>query len=88
VSYYITAKAKGKTADWQRARALALFDEANAPVYDSDYYLEKLDDWLERYGRFVGENPRGDGQVNCSDRIAAERSERRQLTLSANGARH
>jgi len=26
VSYYITAKAKGKTSDWQRARALALYD--------------------------------------------------------------
>ena len=60
VSYYITAKAKGKTSDWQRARALALYDAA-AP-YDPDYYLEKLDDWLERYGVFLGVKPRGDGQ--------------------------
>jgi len=61
VSYYITAKAKGKTSDWQRARALALYDSAVTP-YDPDYYLDKLDDWLERYGTFLGVKPRGDGQ--------------------------
>ena len=61
VSYYITAKAKGKTSDWQRARALALYDAAGAP-YDPNYYLEKLDDWLERYGPFLGVKPLGDGQ--------------------------
>jgi DNA polymerase elongation subunit (family B) len=54
VSYYITAKAKGKTADWQRARPLAAFDAAQAP-YDPQYYLEKIDDWLERYGSFLGD---------------------------------
>jgi DNA polymerase I len=56
VSYYITAKAKGKTSDWQRARALALFDPVAAP-YDPDYYAEKLDDWLERYATFLGITP-------------------------------
>jgi DNA polymerase elongation subunit (family B) len=61
VSYYIMAKAKGKTSDWQRARALALYDAATAP-YDPNYYLEKLDDWLERYGTFLGVKPLGDGQ--------------------------
>ena len=61
VSYYITAKAKGKTSDWQRARALALYDAATAP-YDPDYYADKLDDWLERYGNFIGVKPLGDGQ--------------------------
>jgi DNA polymerase I len=61
VSYYITAKAKGKTSDWQRAKALALYDPASAP-YDPDYYLEKLDDWIERYGTFLGVKPLGDGQ--------------------------
>ncbi len=61
VSYYITAKAKGKTSDWQRARALSLYDAANAP-YDPDYYTDKLDDWLERYGIFLNVKPRGDGQ--------------------------
>jgi DNA polymerase elongation subunit (family B) len=53
VSYYITVKAKGKTSDWQRARALALYDEAAAP-YDPQYYADKLDDWLVRYGSFLG----------------------------------
>jgi DNA polymerase I len=61
VSYYITAKAKGKTSDWQRARALALYDAAAAP-YDPNYYLEKLDDWVVRYGTFLGVKPIGDGQ--------------------------
>ncbi len=61
VSYYITAKVKGKTSDWQRARALALYDPASAP-YDPDYYADKLDDWIERYGTFLGVKPLGDGQ--------------------------
>jgi hypothetical protein len=61
VSYYITAKAKGKTSDWQRARALSLYDPLAAP-YDPAYYADKLDDWLERYGRFIGVKPLGDGQ--------------------------
>ncbi|MSU22807.1 MAG: DNA polymerase [Opitutus sp.] len=61
VSYYITAKAKGKTSDWQRARALALYDAVSAP-YDPNYYADKLDDWVERYGTFLGVKPRGDGQ--------------------------
>ncbi|HVU22664.1 MAG TPA: DNA polymerase domain-containing protein [Opitutus sp.] len=56
VSYYITAKAKGRTNDWQRARALALHDAEAAP-YDPTYYLAKLDDWLERYGGFLGVKP-------------------------------
>ena len=61
VRYYITAKAKGKTSDWQRARAFSLYDAASAP-YDPDYYSDKLDDWLVRYGAFLGVKPRGDGQ--------------------------
>ena len=61
VSYYITAKVKGKTSDWQRARALSLYDGVSAP-YDPVYYADKLDDWLERYGNFIGVKPLGDGQ--------------------------
>jgi DNA polymerase I len=56
VTYYITPKQKGRPSDWQRARPLALFDPAAAP-YDPGYYNGKLDDWLERYGRFVGVAP-------------------------------
>lgn len=56
VSYYITAKAKGKTADWQRARPLAAHDAAAHP-YDPDYYLKKLADWLERYAAFLDVKP-------------------------------
>ena len=56
VSYYIGAKAKGQTSDWQRAQPLARHDPAKAP-YDPDYYLVKIDDWLERYGRFLGIKP-------------------------------
>ncbi|HSY54444.1 MAG TPA: DNA polymerase domain-containing protein [Opitutaceae bacterium] len=61
VSYYITAKMKGKTSDWQRARPVALYDAVAAP-YDPDYYVKKLDDWLERYGSFLGVKPHDDGQ--------------------------
>jgi len=56
VTYYITAKSKGKTSDWQRARAVSLYDANEAP-YDPGYYLAKLDDWLERYGTFLGIKP-------------------------------
>ena len=58
VSYYIGAKAKGQTSDWQRARPLAAHDPVSAP-YDPVYYLGKIDDWLERYGRFLGIQPQG-----------------------------
>ena len=57
VTYYITARSKGRTSDWQRARPLSLHDPVNAP-YDPDYYQEKLNDWLERYGGFLGDKPR------------------------------
>ena len=56
VSYYITMKQKGKSSDWQRARPVSLYDAVQAP-YDPDYYLDKLDDWIERYGPFLGIKP-------------------------------
>jgi DNA polymerase elongation subunit (family B) len=58
VSYYITPKLKGRTSDWQRARPVGLYDPAAAP-YDPTYYTDKLDDWLERYGTFLGIKPAG-----------------------------
>lgn len=56
VSYYISTKRKGAGSDWQRARPVALFDPVLAP-YDPVYYLEKLDDWIERYGALLGIRP-------------------------------
>ncbi len=56
VGYFIGPKAKGQTSDWQRARPLAHYD-ANKVPYAADYYLVKIDDWLERYGRFLGIKP-------------------------------
>jgi hypothetical protein len=53
VTYYMSARTKGRTSDWQRARPLAQYDPVNAP-YDADYYTGKLNDWLERYGMFLG----------------------------------
>ncbi len=53
VTYYVTARTKTRTSDWQRSRPLELFDPVEAP-YDADYYTEKLNDWLERYGTFLG----------------------------------
>jgi hypothetical protein len=56
VAYYITPKQKGRANDWQRARPLALYDPEKHP-YDSEQYAGKLDDWIERYGRFLGIEP-------------------------------
>jgi DNA polymerase elongation subunit (family B) len=61
VSYYILPTAKGQTSDWQRARPVALFHVVNAP-YDSKYYLDKLDDWIQRYGKFIEAVPTGGAQ--------------------------
>jgi DNA polymerase elongation subunit (family B) len=63
VTYYIAAKAKGQTADWQRARAVSSYDPGKAP-YDPAYYTKKLDDWLERYGKFLGApSPKPQGEL-------------------------
>lgn len=56
VTYYVAASSGGKTADWQRARPVNLYDPVKAP-YDRNYYTKKLDDWLERYGPFLGVKP-------------------------------
>lgn len=53
VSYYITIKKKGEGSDWQRARPVSLFDPVQSP-YDPEHYLEKLDDWIDRYGSYLG----------------------------------
>jgi DNA polymerase, archaea type len=55
VTYYVAA-ASGRLSDWQRARPLELYHAVRAP-YDRDYYLNKLDDWVERYGTYVGIKP-------------------------------
>jgi len=56
VTYFIGPKQKGQAADWQRAKPVELHNPATAP-YDPEYYLEKLDDWLTRYGPFLGVKP-------------------------------
>lgn len=56
VTYYITRRTKARPNDWQCARPVDLHDPATAP-YDADYYTEKLNDWLERYGAFLGKTP-------------------------------
>jgi len=61
VAYYIGPKQKSQTSDWQRARPIELFDAVLSP-YDESYYLDKIDDWVERYGKFIGAKPMGDGQ--------------------------
>ncbi|HEU5080441.1 MAG TPA: DNA polymerase domain-containing protein [Opitutaceae bacterium] len=56
VTYYVSA-AMNKTADWQRAKPIGAFDAVKAP-YDREYYLNKLDEWVERYGPFLGIKPK------------------------------
>ena len=58
VTYYIMPRQKGRTNDWQRSRPVELYDPVQAP-YDPSYYLKKLNDWLERYGSFLGVKPPG-----------------------------
>lgn len=53
VSYYITMKKGGDGSDWQRARPVSLFDPVQSP-YDPDHYLKKVDEWIDRYGSYVG----------------------------------
>lgn len=60
VEYYITTAAK-RLPDWQRARALAHYDAAEAP-YDTEYYLKKLEDWRTRYAVFLPDLPQPEPQ--------------------------
>jgi DNA polymerase elongation subunit (family B) len=62
VSYYITTGDKARAPDWQRARPLEHFDPAKAP-YDPDYYLRKLDDWVERYAAFLAPGTMASSQL-------------------------
>ncbi len=54
ISYFIVAKQKGVTADWQRAHPVDHYDEEKLP-YDPSYYIKKLDDWRKRYAPFCPE---------------------------------
>lgn len=51
VSYFISAREKGKTADWQRALPVGKYDRETLP-YDPKYYIKKLNDWRKRYAPF------------------------------------
>ena len=57
VTYYITPKEKGRTSDWQRARPVARFSTPRPRPTIPTTTPDKLDDWLERYGKFIGVEP-------------------------------
>lgn len=61
VSYFIAPARPGETADWQRARPIAAYDAEKNP-YDPAYYLGKVEDWVQRYGRFAGLRPSSEQQ--------------------------
>ncbi len=63
VTYYITTGAKNNAPDWQRARPIESYDPVQAP-YDPGYYLEKLDDWVERYAAFLAPASRAQPRQN------------------------
>jgi hypothetical protein len=63
VAYYILPKERGRTADWQRARPIADYDPARTP-YCPQYYLDKLDDWTERFGIFAGPADSRQGELS------------------------
>lgn len=52
VTYFITTGIGKRLPDWQQARSVDQYHPALLP-YDKNYYLKKLDDWLERYGEFL-----------------------------------
>ena len=54
-----------RTSDWQRAQPVERYDAVQAP-YDPAYYLGKIDDWLERYGAFLGVKPLDSDQSELS----------------------
>ena len=63
VSYYLVPKAKGQSSDWQRARPVAEFDATKPETaYDPKAYLDKLDDWVERFGALIDVLPEGGRQ--------------------------
>jgi DNA polymerase I len=52
VTYYLAAREKGQTAEWQRAVPIDQFE----PIlrgYDAKTYLKKLADWRKRYSDFL-----------------------------------
>lgn len=60
VSYYLVPKAKGQTSDWQRARPVTEWNpEKPETAYDPKAYLDKLDDWTERFGSLIDVLPPG-----------------------------
>ena len=56
LTYYIIPRTRGLASDWQRSRPISLYHPETAP-YDPLYYTQKLDDWLDRYGVFLGIKP-------------------------------
>ncbi len=61
VTYYVVWRGGGSAPDWQRARPVEQWHAVTAP-YDPAYYLKKLEDWVERYGPYIGVKPPGGEQ--------------------------
>lgn len=65
VSYYVQPSEPGRTAAWQRARAVEDYDPDAAP-YDPQYYKKKLREWWKRYEDFLPPDPAHDEQTEMS----------------------
>jgi len=61
VAYYVMGRQGTRGPDWQRARPLVLYDPAASP-YDAEYYLDKIEDWMTRYGPYLGVKPEAPAQ--------------------------
>ncbi|MEM0965023.1 MAG: DNA polymerase domain-containing protein [Verrucomicrobiota bacterium] len=55
VRYYVGEGEKRTSPEWQKARALEEFDPVAAP-YDPGYYQKRIENWLKRYGEFLGDD--------------------------------
>jgi len=53
VSYYICWLDGKKNPDWKCARPVEMYDPKLLP-YDAQYYLKKIDDWINRFAELSG----------------------------------
>lgn len=54
VTYYVGEADKKSTPEWRKARGMNEYDPETAP-YDPGYYQGRIENWLKRYGEFLGE---------------------------------
>ncbi|MBO6101775.1 MAG: DNA polymerase [Opitutales bacterium] len=62
VCYFISDAELKKGADWKRAYPAEMYDPKTLP-YDASYYLEKLEDWKEKFADFLPKTEPKQGEL-------------------------